>query len=113
MPRSNTEPQLHHKVVLYTEALTPNALGEQISGFSAGSNVWADVRPLSSSESYRAQRLSQSTTHRVMIRWRTGVDINDRMTWRGRWLRVETATDPDGLREWLEIMATDEGEAIP
>lgn len=114
MPRTDLRPQLRHQVELRTRTETVNGLGEYIGSYSSTATVWADVSPLSQGELYRAQRLGQTTSHRVIIRWRASAPATgDRIKWGTRWLRVETVTDPDTLREWLEIMATDEGEVAP
>lgn len=114
MPRTNTRPQLRHQVRWSTEGQSVSAMGEALSGFTETATVWADVRPLSSGELYRAQRLGQSTSHRLVIRWRDPAPkVNDRLEWNGKWLVVESVTDPDTNKEWLEIMANDRGEDAP
>jgi SPP1 family predicted phage head-tail adaptor len=109
-------PRLHHRLTLCVQAASTNPLGERLSGYDpeAGTLLWAEVRPLTANESYRAQRLSQATTHKITIRWRSPPPANnDRILWRGRWFRVETAHDPTERKEWLELMAVDEGDAPP
>ena len=114
MPRTNTRPQLRHQITLHTEGQATNALGEALSGWTEGDTVWADIEPLNGSELYRAQRLGQVTSHKVTIRWRPNPPkTNDRIGWGSKWLVVETVTDPDTNREWLEIMTNDREEGAP
>lgn len=111
--RTDDRPRLRHRLTLYAEGQTVNAMGERLSGFTEGQTVWADVQPLSASEDYRAKRLGQNTSHKVVIRYRTGVATNDRLKFGTRWLVVQSVKDPDERREWLEIMAEDREEAAP
>jgi SPP1 family predicted phage head-tail adaptor len=50
--------------------------------------VWASVESLRSGERYRAQQVVAELSHRVLIRWRDGVEHNHRLLWNGRILEV-------------------------
>jgi len=114
VPRTSLAPMLRHRVEIHTETQTVNALGEYLSAHTLAVEAWADIRPMTQSEQYRAQRLGQETTHRAMIRWRASAPaVGDRIKWGTRWLRIASVVDPDSNRDWLEITATDEGDAVP
>lgn len=104
MPRTNTRPQLRHKIGLRLRGGALNALRERVATYGDAVEVWADVRPLSAGEAYRAARMEQKITHRAIIRYRDDVAQEDGVEWRDRWFIVETVHDPDERQEWMHIM---------
>ena len=113
MPRTNTRPQLRHKIGLRLRAGALNALRERVATYGVAVEVWADVRPLSAGEAFRAARMEQKTTHRAMIRYRDDVAVEDGVEWDGRWFIVETAHDPDERKEWLQIQMYERNSDAP
>ncbi|MEK6636995.1 MAG: phage head closure protein [Pseudomonadota bacterium] len=57
--------------------------------------AWAAVTPLAPAEQIEADALSAAPRWRVTVRKRDGIDLNSRIVWRGRYLRVRSVeSDP-------------------
>lgn len=71
-----------HKVTIQ-EAL------EQVSGSGARDtvyrdwlvNIWAEVLPLTTRETWQAQQVAATSTHRIRIRYRPGITARHRVKW--------------------------------
>lgn len=70
--------------------------------------VWFSLEPLSGEEQVIAQQLQATVTHRIRIRYRTGVKPYHRMKMGTRIFNFTSVVDPDERRRELEIMATEE-----
>jgi SPP1 family predicted phage head-tail adaptor len=87
-------------------------------GFGADQELWSTVAQvyagfdtLSGQELFAAQKLNADVTHKITIRFRSGILAQMRVNWtdtrenRNRIFDIVAAMDPDQRREKLELMA--------
>jgi SPP1 family predicted phage head-tail adaptor len=87
-------------------------------GFGADQELWSTVAQvyagfdtLSGQELFAAQKINADVTHKITIRYRSGILAQMRVNWtdtregRNRIFDILSATDPDQRREKLELMA--------
>lgn len=92
---------LRRRLVLEAPVATPDGLGGATQSYTAVAAFWAQVEWLSGSERWRAGRPEQFATHRVILRWRAGVDAGQRLRDGGRIYEIRTVGDLDGDRRRL------------
>lgn len=96
--------RLRHRLALQQAVRTPNGLGGAAESWTTIATVFAHVEPLRAANLVRADKDTQTVTHRVMLRWRDGVEIGRRFAWGERVLAIVTAHDPDGSGRFLECL---------
>ncbi len=84
--------------------------GGQAIDWQPVAKVRAWVKPISGNEIYRSGRLESNTTHRIYIRYRSGILPGDRINFEGRYMQVKAMLDLEELNRWHEIKA-EEGVA--
>lgn len=57
--------------------------------------VWGQIAPISASERFVAERQEEAVTHRILIRWRAGVESGMRFRLGARTFLIRSAFDPD------------------
>lgn len=67
--------------------------------------VPAAIEPLSGSERFAAQQIQAQTTHRITIRYRSGITPKMRATWGNRTCRFEAVTNTEEANVELVILA--------
>ena len=65
-----------------------NSLGESISSWSTFEEVWANVQGVSAREFLLAGQQQVEVSHRVKMRYLTGLKPQMRLLWRGRTLEI-------------------------
>ena len=72
--------------------------------------VWGSVKPLSGNERLRAMQLEARVSHRITIRYRTGITTAMRVLFGTRLFNIRAVLNLDERNRWLDIMA-EEGVA--
>jgi SPP1 family predicted phage head-tail adaptor len=65
------------------------------------SDVWGQIAPIYASERFVAERQEEVVTHRILIRWRAGVESGMRFRLGARTFLIRSAFDPDERRRVL------------
>lgn len=84
------------------EARSPT--GETTLSWAALVTVWASVDGLSTRDILQAQQANLVATHRIRIRYRSGVTHTQRIVWRGRTMEIASVVEREN-RTVLEILA--------
>lgn len=74
-------------------------------------SVWAEVKPVSGREDYRALKLESKVTHKVTIRHRSDVTAGMRISMGGRVFNIRAVMNQDEENEKLLLLA-EEGVAV-
>ena len=75
-----------------------------------GGDVWARVEPLSGSEAYESGMVAQGISHRVVIRYRTGISGKLSVLFGTRRLYIRSATNRLERKEQLELMCDEQAQ---
>ena len=107
MPRIG---KLRSQVTLQTNTQTRDAGGGYADSWAGTATLWARIEPLSGRERLAAQQIEDTVTHRVTIRYRSGVSAQQRIAFGVRVFNIRAVLDVDERNEWLELLC-EEGVA--
>ncbi|PPD44501.1 MAG: head-tail adaptor protein [Methylocystis sp.] len=94
--------ELRQRVTIETPVDIADGAGGFTRSFTPLAQVWAKIEPASAMEQFAEQRLEQSRTLVVTIRWRADVASQMRFDHRGRKLLIRGAIDPDETRRFVK-----------
>jgi SPP1 family predicted phage head-tail adaptor len=103
MLRSGTMDRL---AVFQTPAESANAIGEPILTWSDFATRWVAILPLSGNEQITALAAEGSITHRIRLRYTSGLKPKMRFTCEGRTFEIMSVVER-GRREEHELMASE------
>lgn len=98
--------ELRERVTVQIASGTTNALGETVLAWSNSTSVWASVEGVSAGESLAAGQQEVSVTHRVRLRYLSGLTHNMRFSWRSRTLDIVSLLERDN-RTVHEVVCTE------
>lgn len=76
--------KLRHLIQLQTVTQTADATGQRIETWVNGPTVWASIEPASSREQFINAQMKIYVTHKITMRYISGVDGTMRATYNGR-----------------------------
>lgn len=100
-PERGSVGALRRRLILEAPVATPDGLGGATQAYATVAALWAQVEWMSGDERWRAGRPEQFATHRVILRWRAGLDAGQRLRDGERIYEIRTVGDPDGSRRRL------------
>jgi SPP1 family predicted phage head-tail adaptor len=80
--------KLRERVTVQQSSASRNSLGEAVLSWSDFATVWASVEGVSAREVLAAGQQDTTVSHRVRLRYLTGLTQNMRFSWRGRTLDI-------------------------
>lgn len=95
---------LRHRITIQTPAETSDTDAGLAANWTDVATVWASINPISGREYFTAQETASIVTHRVRMRYRTGIRPEMRLEFGQRYFRIDTIIDRDERRRELEIM---------
>lgn len=84
--------------------------GGSLSTWDTFMMLWADVQPLSSKEVLSLGQIQATTTHKVIMRYRTDILTSHRILYGTKILEITSIIDVDDRHEALELICR-EGKA--
>jgi SPP1 family predicted phage head-tail adaptor len=79
---------LRERVTVQIASGTTNTLGETVLAWSNSTSVWASVEGVSAREQLTAGQNQVAISHRVRMRYLSGLTQNMRLSWRSRTLEI-------------------------
>jgi len=80
--------EMRERVTVQQATPTVNSIGESTLTWNTLTTVWAAVNGVSSSEALVDGQQESRITHRVRLRYISGLKHTDRFLWRGRILQI-------------------------
>lgn len=80
--------KLRHKVAIYKYGESKDAVGGIVKAYTLFTYAWASVQPMLGREHFTEQRVSTEQTHRINIRYISGVESTMRIVWGTRVFEV-------------------------
>jgi SPP1 family predicted phage head-tail adaptor len=80
--------KLRERVTVQQATESRNAIGETVLAWSTYDTVWASVEGVSSREALDAGKIDIQISHRVRMRYLSGITQNMRLSWRNRTLEI-------------------------
>lgn len=96
--------KLDRLISIERAVITTDPFGGDSYVWSELAEVWAEVKPISDGERWRAAQVLASVTTRFRIRWGAGVKVTDRIIYDGLVYDI-AAVKEIGRREGQEITA--------
>ena len=96
--------QLRHRVTVQSVGSTVDDYGDLSNSWSTDASVWASIEPASGSEQDIAGELSGVVTHKIKIRYRSGVTSNSRLVFDSRTFEIESVRNWQERNVYLELL---------
>lgn len=99
-----------HKIAIEKPDLVADGTGgfnpnPATGGWEIACEPFADIEELRAAESFFAQQIEPSATHRITIRYRAGIQTDYRIRFGARTFAILSFRDPDELNRDLVILA--------
>jgi SPP1 family predicted phage head-tail adaptor len=95
---------MRQRVTIEAPVDAPDEAGGFTRTYLAIAQAWASIEPIGAREQFAQQRLEQSTTHVVTIRWRAELRSQMRFDFKGRKLVIRTVEDNGERRRHLTCL---------
>jgi len=102
---------LKHSVTIKSKGLTADGIGGGAVTWSTVATCRANVSPISAGEAYRFGQLNATVTHKVLIRYRTGITAAMSVVFGSRYFQIRGIKNIEESSRWLEL-ACEEGVAL-
>jgi SPP1 family predicted phage head-tail adaptor len=76
--------KMRHKITIEQKTEVSDGAGGYTESWISFATVWASVEPISGKEYYEAQQTQSEATHKIRIRYRTGILPSMRVNFKGR-----------------------------
>jgi len=99
---------MRHRVTFQEEQKTPDGYKGSTAKWVYVVEVWASVEPISGGERFFAQQIKSDVTHKVKIRYRTGINEAMRILHRDRIFSIESIIDVEERQKFIELRCIEE-----
>ncbi len=87
--------RLQARITIQEQATTQDAYGENTGTWSDVVDLYAWIAPVSGQEGVREDQTSNQITHRITIRWRSGITPRNRVTYNSRIFNIHSVRTID------------------
>lgn len=95
--------ELRSRITIEQLSDTPDGIGGKIRTWSTLKTLWAYIEPANASERYFAQRVEDNITHKVLIRYTTGLDTSMRIVYKTRKFQIKGLKEVENKHRFIEI----------
>jgi len=99
--------QLRHRISIQTNTPTTNDFNEEVEGWSTDATTWASIEPMSGKELVNAQQVVANITHKIIIRFRSGIAPQQRILFGSRIFNIESVINPEERNRELQLLCTE------
>lgn len=96
--------RLRHRIEIGQYLQGTDDYGDPLPNQWQALTVWADVEGLQGSHYFQAQQTVDQSDHRIIIRFRKGIEQGMIVKHDGREFTIQSVLDKDGTRRWLELV---------
>lgn len=108
--KRTTASRLRHKLTLQQEIRTPDGAGGYTKSWEDVVDLWAEIIPVSGNEQLFGMQLQAKISHKILLRYRTGIDAGMRLVFENRAFNIRYSVNVAENNEILAVFA-DEGVA--
>lgn len=87
--------QLRHRISVQSETMATDASGGALPTYSTIDTRWAKIDPLEGRELYNAQQTVAGTTHKIAMRFYSGLTPKHRLLYGTRIFRIISVLNPE------------------
>jgi SPP1 family predicted phage head-tail adaptor len=99
--------RLRHQVVIQQVTESQDASGAVVESWAALATVWASIDPIAGNEFFAAKQTMAETTHRIRIRYLSGVVPKMRVLFGSRTFDITEIINFQEKNVELQLMATE------
>lgn len=103
-----TAGMLRHRVEIQERTESRDDYGATVSTWGTVATCWAMVDQREGGEAQVAGQPRTNQQWLVVVRHRSTIAITARVKYSGRYLNIQSARDPFGDHEWLELICTED-----
>jgi len=96
--------ELRHRVTIQSATETQDSYGQAVLSFSTLATRWASIEQLSGREFFDASKVAAEVTHRVRIRYMTGITPKMRVVYGSRTFEIVAITNPEERNIALDLL---------
>ena len=99
--------ELRHKIAFQVKTSTADGMGGFTHTWADSLDAFAAIWPLQASENLESMKLEHSVTHKIRVRYQTGVTADMRIHFGDRYFEIISITNKDERNIQLDILATE------
>lgn len=96
--------QLRHRVKLQSKSVVQDSYGQETITWTDEAQIWASIEPISGREYFLAKQVQAETTHRIRIRYYSGVRADWRVLYGTRVFNIESVINPEEANKEIILM---------
>ena len=96
---------LNKRITLQSPTNTADGMGGQTVTYATESVVWAAIWPISAAEIVKGTSPSMEITHRIRVRYRSGILASWRIKHGERYFNIVSIVNPNEKNEMLDLLA--------
>ncbi|MDZ7370255.1 MAG: phage head closure protein [candidate division KSB1 bacterium] len=77
-----------HRITIQQKTKVQNEYGEEMADWVDVAIVWANVNPISGREFFAAEAVSSEVTHKIHMRYRSGITPDMRIKFKERYFQI-------------------------
>lgn len=82
--------KLRHRITIQQLTRTPDGSGGYTETWPTFSTVWASINPVHGKELFEAQQIQSNVTHKIRIRYLSGVKSSMRVSFESRIFQIQS-----------------------
>jgi SPP1 family predicted phage head-tail adaptor len=99
--------KLRHRITIEQKAKVSDGAGGYTESWVPFVTIWASVDPVSGKEYYEAQQMQSSVSHKIRIRYKSGVLPSMRVNFKERIFAVESVINWEERNRDMMLMCTE------
>ena len=99
--------RLRHVITIEQSTKTDNTLGEPIETWATFKQVRAQITPINGKEYFAASQIQSTVSHKVKIRYTSGITTDMRINFNGRYFDIESIINFQERNKEIEMMVTE------
>ena len=96
---------LNKRITIQSPTLTSDGMGSQTTVWGDVAEVYAAIWPTSANEVVQANSSTMTITHRIRIRYRSGILASYRVKFGTRYFNIVSVLNPNEGNKMLDLMA--------
>lgn len=96
--------KLRHRVTFQNPPTAQNSTGQVTGSYTTLATRWGSIEPLSGRELVNAQQISAEVTHRIRVRWLSGIAPKVRAVFGSRNFDILSVLNPEERKRELELL---------
>ncbi|WP_169331897.1 phage head closure protein [Zavarzinella formosa] len=100
--------KMDKRVAIQSVTRVSDGQGGFTDSWATDATVWANVNPTKGWEKFQAQQTQTPVTHKITIRYRSGITTKQRVLFGSRVFNIKEALNPDEANAFLELQAIEQ-----